>query len=297
MRNTLRLTLFLLTVLFLTAQAPQTGGPPAGQKPPMRLADMTWPEVQLYLTTCDMVLIPVGSTEQHGLHLPLGTDTLEAGALAAEISRRSGVVMAPVMPFGISSYHAGFPGTISLSEETLERVLREMADSLVQHGFRKFLFFNYHGGNKIVIEKVVHHLNHHSAATAVILGIGSTITHDEPIVFFDWHAGIQETSLMLALHPEQVRMELARKPKITFTQEMERLRQASEKNAALDVVLQTCFTTDATTGKGGSSRELSDTGVWCLDDPAKATATYGRQCLKTIVESSVDFIHAWQALK
>lgn len=290
------ITINLITITAaLGAQA--LGSPGSGPPSPLFLADMTWPELERYLKSCDMILVPIGSTEQHGPHLPLGTDAFEAQAMSAEISRRTGVMVAPILALGISGYHMGFPGTISLSEETMERVLMEEVDSLRAHGFRRFLFFNYHGGNRIVQDKVIHYINHHTPATAIALGIGSPIMKEIPLDFFDWHAGIEETSTMLYLRPEMVHLDQAKKPVITFTPQMEKLRQAGSKESSLMAVWQSQFTTDVSTGKGGSSRELSDNGVWCMDDPAKSTASYGKNCVDQMIEEAVTFILAWKEMK
>jgi len=143
----------------------------------------------------------------------------------------------------------------------------------------------------------VHHINHHTQSSAVTLGIGSSVTQSVPLAHFDWHAGIQETAIMQYLYPHLVRLEQASKPVITMTPKMLRLYQAIAKHPSMEVAWQTCFTTDPETGKGGSSRELSNTGAWCLDDPASGTAEYGRQCVERIITSTVDFILAWEPIR
>jgi len=127
-------------------------------------------DVKDYLTHSDTIIIPLGSTEQHGPHLPLGADYFQALDLSKRISARTGVVVAPVLWVGYSPYHAGFPGTLSLQPETMERVLFEVAEYLVQHGFRRIMFFNGHGGNGIVQANVIHQINHRTEAVAVAIG-------------------------------------------------------------------------------------------------------------------------------
>jgi len=121
---------------------------------------MSWTDVRDYLKTSDMVIIPIASTEQHGPHLPLGTDYYEATGISKLISARTGVVVAHVLLVGYSEYHSGFPGSLSLKPETMEQVLFETAEMLMRYGFRRFMFFNYHGGNNIVQQRVIHRINH-----------------------------------------------------------------------------------------------------------------------------------------
>ncbi len=111
---------------------------------PLILQEMSWTDVRDYLKTNDMVIIPIASTEQHGPHLPLGTDYYEATGISKLISARTGIMMAPVLLSGYSEYHSGFPGTLSLKPETMEQVLFETAEMLMRYGFRRFMFFNYH---------------------------------------------------------------------------------------------------------------------------------------------------------
>src|SRR4030042_2788041 len=158
-------SLFGIFILFSAA-----GAPAATESKPLLLPEMSWTDVRAYLKTCDMVIIPLGSTEQHGPHLPLGTDYYEALEISKKISERTGVAVAPVLWAGYSEYHSGFPGTLSLEPETMEQVLFETAKMLMKYGFKRFLFFNYHGGNNIVQSNIVHPINNAPPATAIALG-------------------------------------------------------------------------------------------------------------------------------
>ncbi len=129
------------------------------QAKPLVLQEMTWTDVRDYLKASDMVIIPLGSTEQHGPHLPLGTDYYLALEKTKLISARTGVVVAPVLMAGYSIYHSGFPGTLSLKPETMEEVLYETAEMLVKYGFRRIMLFNSHGGNNIKQEGIVYRIN------------------------------------------------------------------------------------------------------------------------------------------
>jgi creatinine amidohydrolase len=259
------------------------------------LQEMTWPEVKSYLESSDMVIIPLGSTEQHGPHLPLGTDTFEAVAISKQISAETGVVTAPVLTVGYSIYHAGFPGTLSISPETMEQVLFEVVETLIGHGFRRIMLFNYHGGNNIVQAKLIHRINHGTEAVAIAIGHGGPIQvdggEDDEM---DWHAGHGETSIMLHLRPELVRQDQIKRPVMTFTPRMQELRQLAEKEPSLVHAWSSLLGVPAETGKGGASDELSSTGVWTLGDPGTATAEQGRETVDRYVDRAVRFIQAWQ---
>ena len=113
----------------------------------IRLALQSWPDVDRYLQTCKGVIIPLGSTEQHGPTGAIGTDALTAEAVALELGRRSGVLVAPVQSFGMAEHHLGFAGTMSLQPATLLAVVHDLVLSLAAHGFERILVVNGHGGN------------------------------------------------------------------------------------------------------------------------------------------------------
>jgi len=281
-----------ITVLVLTS-----GSLALEQGKALVLQEMTWTDVRDYLKSCDMAIIPLGSTEQHGPHLPLGSDFYEALALSKLISEQTGVLVAPVIQVGYSIYHSGFPGTLSLKPETVEMVIFEAVESLTKYGFRRFIFFNYHGGNNIVQEKVIHRINHTTEAVAIALGVGSSIQKMEDREFFDWHAGVSETSIMLYLMPGLVRMERAEKPEIRFTSTMNEIWELAQKYPDLMNVWRSLIAVPEETGKGGSSRELSSNGVWSFSDPGKATPEIGKETVQKMVKKAVDFINAWKKVK
>lgn len=113
----------------------------------MQLALSTWQEVGHYLETSTGIIIPIGSTEQHGPNGLIGTDAICPLAIAAEIESRTHVLIAPAIHYGMSQHHMAFPGSVTLRPSTLIRVVEDVVTSLHKHGFTHFYFINGHGGN------------------------------------------------------------------------------------------------------------------------------------------------------
>ncbi|ABX08188.1 Uncharacterized protein, putative amidase [Prochlorococcus marinus str. MIT 9211] len=112
-----------------------------------RLDLCTWAEVEQYLTKCKGIILPIGSTEQHGPTGAIGTDALTAEAVALEVGKRAGVLVAPTQAYGMAEHHLGFPGTMSLQSSTLLNVVHDLLLSLARHGFERVFVVNGHGGN------------------------------------------------------------------------------------------------------------------------------------------------------
>ena len=267
---------------------------------PLVLQEMTWTDVRDYVDKCDMVIIPIASTEQHGPHLPLGTDYYEALGMSKLISAKTGVVVAPVVLAGYSVYHSGFPGTLSLKPETMENVLFETAEMLIRYGFRRFMFFNYHGGNSVVQQKVMHRINHTTEAIAVAIGVGSSIqrgSYQGEDEVGDDHAGIGETSLMLYLKPELVKMERIEMSKVTYNEKLQELWALSRQYPELQMVFNALRGVPVETKKGGASHEMYSNGIWSFSDPKKATKERGEKQVRGMVSYAVKFIEAWKLVK
>jgi creatinine amidohydrolase len=113
----------------------------------MRLALMTWPEVERYLERSTGILVPIGSTEQHGPNGLLGTDTICPDTVARLVGEAVGAAVAPPLAVGMSQHHMAFPGSITLKPSTLLQVVRDVVESLARHGFDHVYFLNGHGGN------------------------------------------------------------------------------------------------------------------------------------------------------
>jgi creatinine amidohydrolase len=165
---------FLLAATLVSRVEAQTNPLWSEQKIKNYLPHMTWPEVRDLLTRTDMVLIPVPSLEQHGLHAPIGTDYFSGVERAKLIAQRTDVLVAPILLIGQSPYHMEFPGTIALSSETMQRVYFEAAQSMIHHGVKRILFLNSHAGNQYITRFVVDRINQETEAVAVDLSDGVT---------------------------------------------------------------------------------------------------------------------------
>jgi creatinine amidohydrolase len=113
----------------------------------MRLQLLTWSEVENHILDNPAIIIPIGSTEQHGPNGLIGTDALLAEAIANEVGERTGALVAPVIAVGMAQHHMAFAGSMSLKPSTLVTVIKENVLSLARHGFFRFYFINGHGGN------------------------------------------------------------------------------------------------------------------------------------------------------
>ncbi len=165
-----------------------------------------------------LLVLPVGATEQHGPHLPLGTDFLIVEEIARAAARQAAaeidVLVAPTLPFGSSHHHLPFGGTISLGTERYYGALADMTASVIQDGFRRVFILNGHGGNHEIVQLVARDLAQRhpvNLAAASYWDLArAALAEREPDLRgrLPGHAGIFETSLIAALHPGLVAAEL-----------------------------------------------------------------------------------------
>jgi len=215
----------------------------------VEIAQARWPECE----DVPVLLVPVGATEQHGPHLPLGTDT----AIAATVAARSGLPVAPALPYGASGEHESFPGTVSIGTETLAAVIVELGRSACRFA-RRLVLVNGHGGNVGALR----------AAVALLRSEGRDVAWFPcGVPGADAHAGHHETAVMLALAPDTVRPDLA----------------APGNTAPLRELMPA--------SSAGSVRDVSPSGV--LGDPTGATAGEGAETVSVIVAALVTAVERW----
>lgn len=115
----------------------------------MRIYDCNWMQIRDYLATDDRIVLPIGSTEQHG-YLSLGTDAILAERVSVEAAEPLGIPVLPAMPFGMTPYFVGYPGSMSLRITTYLEMVRDLLDTMYLQGFRRITVVNGHGGNNPV---------------------------------------------------------------------------------------------------------------------------------------------------
>jgi creatinine amidohydrolase len=185
-----------------------------------QFASYSWAEIHEMNKGNTIILIPLGSTEQEGTHLPLGVDTYVADAIANEVAKETGSLVGPSLPVGYSEWFLEFPGTMSLKFETLIQVLREYISGLILHGFKKFIFVNGHGGNSsavdIISREFIMNQDVHVAMVEIwklAHALAKNIPELKENIFK--HAGELMTSMMLYLHPNLVNMKRAKTEYVT----------------------------------------------------------------------------------
>ncbi len=263
---------------------------------------MTWPEVDDLLSRTDMVIIPLPAIEQHGPQLPIGTDYFSGEELAKLIAQKTDVLVAPILLPGISPYHMEFPGTITLSEDTVQRVYFEAVQSLIHHGFRRFMILTSHAGNRNVSRYIIDRINQETPGIAVELNDAANPFFKSPkrqeVQKFDRHAGVGETSDGLYLFPSLVDLSKGGPNQVTLPDHLEKVLP---QVIAGDETANTIFLAEALkpkdTGKHTSTREMTKTGVWSERDTREATADRGREDSEAFVDASVQFIEHWKVLK
>ncbi len=267
------------------------------------LPHMTVPEVRDFLERSDMVIIPVGAQEQHGNHLPIGTDFINGVERCKLIAAERDVLVAPILMAGQSPYHMEFPGTITLSAETIVKVHLEAVESLIRHGFRRFIILNAHGGNTAISTFLVDQINQTTEGVAVVFeqAIAPFQTREdnaEKAVHLDRHGGTNETSNSLYLMPSLVQLDKATPATLTLPPHLKAMLPeviANEPTAKMLFLAEGLKAKE--TGKKTSSAEMSSTGVWGTRDPADSSAERGKAATDRIVQAAVRFIDRWNALQ
>ena len=248
------------------------------------IQDVSWQDFEEYVAESEhpTVVVPIGSTEQHGPHLPLGVDAYQAKDVAEGIAERAGVLAAPPIWYGDAEHHMAFPGTIALSSETVISVLKDVYESLAEHG----------------VENVMT-VNGHRLANLPAIEIASKQTKEEyPDVFFStvdlvrigvrihselrdgdpedgMHAGEFETSFMMYKHPDLVKEgEFVKETHGGWT------RFTSNDYVSIDDSVLTA----------SSSQDWGEDDLGHHGDPTEASAEKGEALYEDIVDNAVEFL-------
>jgi mycofactocin system creatininase family protein len=221
------------------------------------LAAMTSPQIQAHAAAGGILIVPVGSTEQHGPHLPLGTDTDVALAVSRRLATRMPeTALAPAVSYGSSGEHAGFAGTLSIGRAAIELLLLELGRSAAET-YRRIVYVSAHGGNAAPAVRAVTRLRRESRDVLLWLAGWDG----------DAHAGRTETGIQLRLHPDRVQIDLAGPGNVTPVKELMPELMA------------------------GGVLAVSPSGV--LGDPTGATAAEGEALLTRLTDDLEAAVRGW----
>jgi creatinine amidohydrolase len=251
----------------------------------VRLSELTWQEARDAAAAERLVIVPIGSTEAHGPHLPLDVDTHQAEYVAERLAERVGALVAPVLPYSYAVTWLGFAGTMSLSAETFQQVLIELCQSLVRNGFRRLMLLNGHRPNgtsvDVAARRVVDALPADASLQISALSYwepGASAVHAlrQSRVGGMGHACELETSFQLATRPELVHME--------------RLDGVQAPLVGWDLVAPG---EPARTYEPWPAPSASHPAIF--GDPTVASADSGERFLEAILDGLVEFVRRLEA--
>lgn len=221
----------------------------------------------------EVAVLPIGSCEQHGMHLPYGTDSLEAELMARRVCERAAelgakVILLPTIPYGVNSNMLSFPMTIHVQPSTLNAFVTDIICSLEHHGIRKIVLFNGHGGNEF--KPLLRELYGRISAFVCIVEWWKVASDIYPQLFSEpgEHSGAVETSVSLALFPHLIHMEWADEGKFRSS------RFEAINKGWVDIVRPW----ERLTISGGQG------------NPADATPEKGERIIRTVVERIASFL-------
>jgi creatinine amidohydrolase len=252
---------------------------------PLLLADLTTDETAAIRDDIDLVLIPVGAHEQHGPALPVSTDTISAQVICGLLGTimRPRIAIAPAIPWGVSWAHLDRPGTISLQPETLIAIVRDTVASLSQHGFRRFMLVNGHGGNTATLRLAAEQCRQLPGAPLVIPVFAYRLIAQAAREVLGEHAighgGGDEASVMLTARPDLVHREFLQNPPVHNP-----LRLMSQLLGAVDSalpIMQSAYSSTGTTGD--ASQASAEAGQAILGQVTNQMRAIIEQLLETPV--------------
>jgi creatinine amidohydrolase len=255
------------------------------------IAGMTWEEFRDNVNSGTVIVVPVGSTELEGTHLPLGVDTIMADGVAARLAGEPGVLIGPTLPIGYSKWFNPFPGTISLEHDTLTRVFLEYCTCLINHGVKRIVFMNSHRGNNSCIEAAARTLIMERKVRIGMLSIwklANDLTSRESGMIREGkftHAGEIMTSSIMALEPETVVIDKIAPDSVKSPAGGLFEVKNSLGDTAFQGSIQTVYQ---------DIRDVTDTGI--MGDPTPASAEKGEAILKLITDYARAFLQEFRNL-
>lgn len=250
----------------------------------MRLDKLTWKQAEAAVGEDATVLLPVGSIEQHGPLGPLGTDYIIPEEIARRLADQPGLLVLPALPYGVCPGHLEFPGTIDIGHDAFRAVVVNIALSLMEHGVRKFIFLNGHGGNTAPLGEAGLAV-YQNGGLAAIIDWWSLAPQLNPS-WLGGHGAGQETSVMMAIKPEWVDKSLY------FPAE---IRQLSTNLTATH--LGTVRFGDGVIRIVREVRDVTTSGAFGPDDPREANAAWGTEMLAGVTDYIQRFIEEFQRIE
>lgn len=251
----------------------------------MRLERMSWVHVEKYFQESDLVILATGSIESHGRHICLGTDTVVPDRLLEMVEAKAGkYLIAPLVPYGATDDLTAYPGTINLTTELMYQVLKQITESLYEHGARRFLVINGHGGNVHPLDRLS--LEWHRRGVW-LANVNWWVLAGQ--LNKDWaggHGDFEETSAVMGVDPALVFPEL--------------LDGQNLKNDVSETLPTDGF--DHVSFKGAKVRFFRDTRAYATNgwvgslDPANATEEIGKAMLTATADYIVDFLEEFEKI-
>lgn len=250
----------------------------------MRLAHISWKKAEEYFKNNDTIIIGVGSIECHGTHIALGTDTLIPDKILDIMESDTDVMIAPTVPYGACDSLVEFPGTISLSEDGLYIVMRKIVDSLINHGVKKFVFLNGHGGNMSTLKKICLELD-------TINCIGTVVNWwllagELNPTWKGGHGGAEETSGVMAVNPDFV--DLSEVEPMTFKNVSDGLPQTGFYDVDFKGINMTI---------PRKIKSITDNGWIGPDHPSNASIEWGVEMLNTTAKFIAEYVEEFKKIE
>jgi creatinine amidohydrolase len=254
------------------------------------LNEMSWIEVGEYLKSNEVVLVPIGSTEQHGPAAPLGLDTYVAIALVEDAAKKTSVIATPPIWFGDSTHHLGFPGTISIRTEILAEYVKDVVRSLARHGFKKIVIINGHKiTNLAALTSAARNLKEFefpdiflAVIDPIKIGAEAAKVRESK----EHHAGELEISHIMYKFPQLVKKEEIPKENPDFEARYSRYQKTDLFSGGISIDIP---------WSSKEQREFTKTGS--MSDATKASKEKGKKYHNEMVKEIVEFIEWLKAKK
>jgi creatinine amidohydrolase len=247
------------------------------------LSKVTWPQAEEYFTKSDMVIIPIGSIECHGRHMPLGTDAMIPDKILELVENQNNRIMiVPTIPYGACESLWPFPGTINLGSDLLYQLVKQIVMNLKRHGARKFIVVNGHGGNIKPLERIGYELDSEGCMMALI-NWWQNVWEMNP----SWkggHGGGEETAAIMAIDPNLI--------------DMSQIDLPLEMKDVSPTLLASGFNTvkfkEVTLTIPRLTNHVTDNGWIGNDHPKFATQAWGTEMLQAMADYIVSFLEEFE---